>query len=272
MADSSREQRLAALKAKRAQATAESGPPEAASPEAARRLATLKAKRAASSGQAETAATPVAPTPAPASVLAATTAPPAEGARSAGLAQKMRKATLTGATRIATAGASIVSFAAMVVAMGPLTGGGGETTTDTAPVDDTIPTTTPPPSQPNVVIEVVPNYVAADGSEAPPDALAAVDETANVGANDELTPAGQTPAAVSAPVQAPTQATPVPTTAPAAVPAAGPAPTAAPATTPPTTAAPATAPPTTVAPLPPPPPTAPPATAPPPPPKSDASG
>jgi hypothetical protein len=195
----------------------------------------------------------------------------------------MRKATLTGATRVATAGASVLSFAAMVVAMGPLTGNGEEAATDDAPADDTLPTTNPPPTQPNVVIEVVPNYVAADGSAVPPDQLAATDEVidpslATDPAAETLTAdpslAGPTPAPSVEPVQAP--ASTVPTAAPTAAPTTAPPATAAPTTAAPATPAPTVAP-TTAAPAPTAAPTtAPPATAPPttapPPPRSSASG
>ncbi len=230
------------------------------------RLAALKAKRAEVSADSEPSP---APPPSPTQGSPVAEKPLVEDSPSPGLLQALSRATLTGATRLATAGASIVSFAAMVVAMGPLTGSGDETSAEPAPADDPVPSTTPPPTQPNVVIEVVPNYVSADGSAVPPAELAATEETVNLGTTSE---SSAPQATTQAPTAAPTQATPVPTTIPAPAGApnqATPAPTAAPTTAAPaptvaptTAAPPPTAAPTTTAP----PPTAAPTTAPPAPP------
>ncbi len=223
------------------------------------RLAALKARRAEASANSEPSSVPASEA-VPTSATGPTSS--TDDGSSAGLLDVMRRATLTGATRLATAGASIVSFAAMVVAMGPLTGSGDEAATEPAPADDTVPTTIPPPTQPNVVIEVVPNYVSADGSAQPPEQLAATDETANADTSSEtLTPRATTQAPASVPTTAPA-ATVAPTAAPTTAPAATVAPTAAPTTAAPTTAAPTTAAPTTAVPT----------TAAPAPPRSDASG
>lgn len=170
--------------------------------------------------------------------------------------------------RVATAGASIVSFAAMVVAMGPLTISSQEVAASEDGDTDSSPVIPEPPR--DVVIEVIPNYVPADAP-----LLALTDEAAD---QDRETPAaagvpsGASPATASTepvtarPATAAAQpaVAAVPTSAP---PAAQPPATVAPVTAPPTTAAPATQPPTTATPT-----TAAPATQPPPPPKSDKSG
>ncbi len=183
-------------------------------------------------------------------------------------------------TRVAATGASMVSFAAMLVAMGPLTSAEAESA-DAAPVtEDALNTPVVPPTQPQVVIEVIPNYVSADGTPLTPEELAFVMNESAVEPVDEseqatvaAAPASQDttaqPAATNppaapaaAPAQAPAPApataapvTPTPTTA---------APAAAPATAAPAAAAPATAAPTTAAPAP--------APAETPPPRSGASG
>lgn len=180
--------------------------------------------------------------------------------------------------RVAATGASVVSFAAMVVAMGPMFV--GEATTATAAVGDA---TDPasgvlPLTAPSVEIEVAKGAQPASGAA---DAMAVGDATAIVVAStgpDSVTPGpegtsdpsvvGTTPP-TAPPADAPGATAPpstaVPTTAapntaaptsaePATVPpSTGPAPTVAPTTPPPTTAAPTTpapttAPPTTVAP------------------------
>ena len=182
--------------------------------------------------------------------------------------------------RLATAGASVVSFAAMVVAMGPLTAGAdngvvtGDVTDDSTTVGEAAIAATVQTPPPNVVIEVVPNYVAADGSPLPdPDIPTELAFDDPAFAADEPVPA--TEAAAPAVAARPTTAPPA-AAAPAPAPV-DPAPasptTAAPATEPPVTAAPATAPPVTAAPVTAAPtPEVPPATEPPAPPKSGASG
>lgn len=208
----------------------------------------------------------------------------ANQAKSAGI-----QVTLPSPARMAAAGASVVSFAAMVVAMGPLTaqadgaGDAGEDEVDELAFAADSSSTTLVAPVPNVVVEVIPNYV-----EVPADQL--LDGEAPVGTEVEglvaegtepelvvpsspqsvspksAAPSASTPPATSAPTAAPTPAAPTPA-APAAPTPAAPATTVAPApTAAPTTAAPApTAPPTTAAPAPAP-------TNPPPPPKSDKSG
>ena len=181
-------------------------------------------------------------------------------------------------TRLATTGASLVSFAAMVVAMGPLTADAAEEAQAEPAVEDIPDIAVTPPTQPQVVIEVIPNYVSADGTplsadeltfsgEETPDELAATIEPGAPSVQDQPVSTSQQAAPVAAtPAPAPA-ATPPPTVA--AAPAAAPEATAPPATAPPATAPPATAPPATAPPV-----TAPPATAPQPtpPPRSEASG
>jgi hypothetical protein len=171
-------------------------------------------------------------------------------------------------TRLATTGASLVSFAAMVVAMGPLTVDAAEDAQTEPSVEDIPDVAVTPPTQPQVVIEVIPNYVSADGTPLTADELT----FSAVGTPDEL-------AATIEPEPVPVQDQPVLTNqqstpaaaTPAPAPAAAPAP---PASAPPATAPPATAPPVTAPPATAPPVTAPPTTTPPPtpPPRSDASG
>ncbi len=170
----------------------------------------------------------------------------------------------------------------MVVAMGPLTVDAAESAdTDPlalAPLD----LTTAPPAAPQVVVEVIPNYVSADGTPLTAEELAFISDLPAEAADAERIsdpPSSVPPAAVQSAVpapaasNAPTANAPAaaPTTAPVAAPAATAAPavaapltTVAPAVAAPTTAAPPTAAPTTAAPAPAPQPT--------PPPRSEASG
>jgi hypothetical protein len=185
--------------------------------------------------------------------------------------------------RVAAAGISVFSFAAMTLAMGPLTA--QVNTADEGEVDDATadPTTAQVPSATSgVVVEVIPRYLAMtedgvplpEGTLLPDGTLASATEGTEV-VPDELTDiAGSELAAtptIAAPVGTTPIAAPVATAAPAAAPAtaapsatAAPTATAAPATAAPATAAPATAAPVTTA--------APAATNPPPPPKSEPSG
>jgi len=176
--------------------------------------------------------------------------------------------------RLATAGASLVSFAAMVVAMGPLTADAAEDVQAEPTVDDIPDTEATVPTQPQVVIEVIPNYVSADGTPLAADELAftsdeiSEDQRASLESATspvQAQPAGQSqqaPPAAAAPAPAPAAAAPV--TAPPVAAAPVTAPVTAPPATAPVTAPPATAPPAT----------APPAAAPQPtpPPRSGASG
>jgi len=174
-------------------------------------------------------------------------------------------------TRVAATGASLVSFAAMVVAMGPLTAEGAESVADEPLTDASFDTSVAPPAEPEVVVEVIPNYVTPDGRPLTPEELALVLSGPAVSLaptpDDSSLEASSTPAAQpappaaapAAPANAPAPAA-TPTTAPPAAPAAAVAdPPAAPVTAPP-----ATAPPATAAPAPAPQPT--------PPPRSEASG
>jgi hypothetical protein len=182
--------------------------------------------------------------------------------------------------RVVATGVSVVSFAAM--AMGPLTDQTVETTgaddaqVDAAAVDPTIAQV--PAVPPEVVVEVIPNYIAVseDGTPLPagmllPDGTpAAPADPADPGAPVELLgeEVQHVLAANAAPAGTVAAAAPAATAAPAT---AAPAETPATTTPPQTTQAPATtaAPTTTAAPAT----TAPPAaTNPPPPPKSEASG
>jgi hypothetical protein len=168
----------------------------------------------------------------------------------------------------------------MVVAMGPLTTGAVESIEAQSAAEEPVDDGPLAPEPPQVVIEVVPNYVGLDGEPLTPEELAFV--TNELDPIDGEVPAASTdpaavPPAATAPAAAPAGAgTPAPTTAaPAATPTAAPTTAAAaPTTAPPATAAPATAPPTTAAPVTAPPTTAAPATAPPTtaPPRSGASG
>jgi hypothetical protein len=212
----------------------------------AERIAAIKAKRAAAAAdKAVDAVQPVAAAP-----------------------SSSRQITLTKPTpqRVAAAGVSVVSFAAMTMAMGPLSATANTVNEDA--VDDEVadPTVAEVPrATSGVVVEVVPHYLAmtADGTPLPegtllPDGtLATAAEPAELVPN-ELSVAGSELTAAPAATAAP---------APAATAAPAPAATAAPATTaaPVATAAPAaTAAPVTAA--------APAATNPLPPPKSEASG
>jgi hypothetical protein len=186
--------------------------------------------------------------------------------------------------RVVATGVSVVSFAAMAMAMGPLTtqtvetADGDDAQVDAAAVDPTIAQV--PAVPPEVVVEVIPNYIAVseDGTLLPagvllPDGTLAA--PANTGAPVELpdeetqqvlaanaAPAGTVAAAAPTATAAPPTAPPATSATPKA---AAPAATAAPkAVAPAATAAPATAAPATTA--------APAATNPPPPPKSEASG
>ncbi len=196
------------------------------------------------------------------------------------------KALTPSGTRLATAGASAVSFAAMVVAMGPLTAQPAVPAEAPSSPETTAPNTAPPPTAPRVVVEVIPNFVLPEDIVVP-----VADQTtdSNIDGDqpgDPLTfpdagppnsESGANAATAPAPTVAPAQpaAAPKPATAPAptaAAPAA-PAPTAAPApaaTAPPApapTAAPAVTAPPAPAPTNPPPPVT---EAPPP--RSEASG
>ncbi len=223
---------------------------------------------------------PVAPVPAP-------TAPRPKSSATTGGVQ----ITLPSPARMAATGASVVSFAAMVVAMGPLASSAGDdsdgSSEDALAFAEGTSGSVAAPVTPNVVVEVIPNYVEVPatleeltGVDRAEDANGAVPLAADGPGLDTADPnvvAG--PASQPVPVSplpksaAPTAAAPPATVAPAAAPVApptttqaAPAPTAAaPApTAPPTTAAPApTAPPTTAAPAP---------TTAPPPPKSEKSG
>ena len=83
----------------------------------------------------------------------------------AGSASTPAASTSNRATRVVATGTSVVSFAGMVLAMGPLTAGAEEALPTEEPLDDTQlgPLLIEPPS-PEVVIEVVPNYVTPDGA------------------------------------------------------------------------------------------------------------
>ena len=219
------------------------------------RLAALRARRAGSQA-ATTVPQDDAPSPPP-------DAPAERSAR-----RSSRPTTM----RVATAGTSIVSFAAMVAAMGPLTADAqASEAPSTSEIDDA--TLSPPPTTPEVIVEVIPNYITIDPTTTTPQELDDRVPPA-LGLSDGSPPADLAvtpspgPAAVpAAPVPgapAPAPAAPTPTAAPAATPA----PTApAPAPTPAPTAPPAPPPATT-----PPPPPPPPVTVPPPPPTSQASG
>ncbi len=230
----------------------------------AERIAAIKAKRAAAAHEAVVVDQPVAAASSPS-----------------------RQITLTKPTpqRVAAAGVSVFSFAAMTLAMGPLTA--QVNTDDEGEVDDATadPTSAEvPPATSGVVVEVIPRYLAMtedgvplpEGTLLPDGTLARATEGTDI-VPDELTDVAgaeltATPT-TAAPVGTEPIAATVGTAAPAAAPTATAAPaaastaTAAPATTaaPVATAAPATtAPPATTA--------APAATNPPPPPKSEASG
>ncbi len=230
--------------------------------------------------------------------LAARRAQSAPTAEPEPVAATVRSARLTkpSMTRVATTGTSLVSFVAMVVAMGPLTAEASQNDEPPEPVTGEL-SSSVVPTPTEVVIEVVPNYVHPDGTPLTPEELAFVTDPTSidrtlaeptvVGAVDAAgtpppsaaaTPGstaatpGTTPSAgrtAAPPAPAPTPAGTATTAAPAAV---APAPAAAPAPAPAAplpTAAPVTAPTTTA-----PPPTAAPTTAPAttPPPRSQASG
>lgn len=174
-----------------------------------------------------------------------------------------RRVRLPSTTRLATAGASAVSFAAMVVAMGPLTA-----TTDAGAAPAESGETEAPqlsnPAAPGVNFDVGTSSV--DPGIAPGDPLATApvapaDSTAAADPSATSTAAGAAPAPV--PTAAPAGTTPTikpatgataapgtaapPATAPPAVPPTAAPTTAPPVTAPPATAAPTTAPPTTAA-------------------------
>lgn len=205
-------------------------------------------------------------------------AAPAEPTATQEPASRAWRPKVPSATRVAATGASMVSFAAMMVAMGPLTATEAETAGAEPVVEDPFDAGGTPPTQPEVVIEVIPNYVSADGTPLTPEELAFVTNAAPTDpigeapqASDSATPASPdsqtqpaTASSPAAPAAAPVTVAPA-TAAPAAAPTTA-VPAAAPATAAPATAAPA---PVTAAPT-----TAPPAPAPAetPPPRSDASG
>ena len=172
------------------------------------------------------------------------------------------------ATRAAAAGASLVSFAAMVVAMGPLTVTAEQPASEPGPSanDGTEPTEAPPAGS-SVVIEVIPNYVGADGlplaltdGSTAPDIAVHGSSTTIAGSGSAEQAAVDQVTTASPAIQS--QAAPPTTASVAAAPITAAPVAAAPVTAPAATAAPTTAPPVTAAPT----------TAPPPPPKSDASG
>lgn len=228
------------------------------------RLAALAARRKdGASGSTETPSAPAQP------AASATLKPEAEPVR------PIPRPKAPSTTRLATAGASLVSFAAMVVAMGPLTASAAEEALAEPVIEDPLPSEAAAPVAPQVVLEVIPNYVAPDGTPLTPEQLAALLDGApedQEGEADPLAPAADpvAPAAPATPARPATPAkpaapAPAPVAAPAApTPATAPPATASPATASPVTAPPATVPPTTAAPAP--------APAPTPPPRSDASG
>ena len=229
------------------------------------RIAALKARRA-----------PASPNDAQEdSVVAADVAPASAAKEKHSQPRAMPMPKAPSPTRLAATGVSLVSFGAMVVAMGPLTADAQVETVE-APIDEQVAATATPPTQPNVVIEVIPNYVettpTSELNSIEAAKLAAGTEQTPLPSAETSAPAPTASATAAAPVAAPVAAAPVvaapaPTAAPAAAPTptAAPAPTAPAATAPPATAAPITVAPTTAAPAP----TAPPAT---PPPRSTASG
>lgn len=172
-------------------------------------------------------------------------------------------------TRVATGGASVVSFAAMVVAMGPLLQQ-AETTTGASAADASsatsvvepgaaipvppavsIEVTAPPlvePGQtrPDVGAAVTLAPVSAETAPVPAPASTAVAAPVTAAPTSTAPPATQPPATeppATAPVTSAPPATATPTTAPA--PAAAPTTTAPPTTAPPPTVAPTTVPPRT---------------------------
>ncbi len=172
----------------------------------------------------------------------ATPPPPVASEAAAATAEPSRRSwrpTKPSTTRVAATSASLVSFAAMVVAMGPLTANAAETASAESVVEDPFDSGAVPPTQPQVVIEVIPNYVSADGTPLTPDELALVTnellaaDPADLatGAASSLDTSTQQADPASAPAPtAPATAAATPTTAPpvATAPAAAPA-TAAPA-------------------------------------------